>query len=60
MYQTTNKDNEKDHKTQCLPALTITGLLSSAFNGIVGFVAVYFFKPAWEKIVRYLQNEESK
>jgi hypothetical protein len=60
MCQTTDKHSSKDNKIQCLPALTITGLLSSAINGIIGFVAVYFFKPAWEKITRYFQNRESK
>lgn len=60
MCQTTDKHKTEDTKIQCLPALTITGLLSSAVNGVVGFIAVYFFKPAWEKIVRYFQNKESK
>lgn len=35
-------------KQQCITATTI---ISSMVNGIVGFIAVYFFKPFWEKIM---------
>ena len=52
MCQITEKSDE-DNKIQCLPAITMGGLISSAINGIIGFIAVYFFKPLWEKIVKW-------
>jgi hypothetical protein len=47
-----NKNNSTENKIQCIPAITISGLLASAINGIVAFVAVYFFKPLWQKIIK--------
>jgi len=52
MCQTTEK-SDKDNKTQCLPAVTAGGLFASAINGIVGFIAVYFFQPLWEKLIKW-------
>ncbi len=51
MCQTTEK-SDKDNKIQCLPVVTFGGLLGSAINGIVGFIAVYLFQPLWKKIVK--------
>jgi len=44
-----NKGSNKI-KIQMLP-ITIASLTVSAINGIVGFLAVYFFTPIWKKIV---------
>ena len=47
------QDSESNKiKKQNIP-LTIGGLIASASSGIVGYIAVYFFKPVWEKIVRW-------
>ena len=47
------QDSESNKiKKQNIP-LTIGGLIASAISGIVGYIAVYFFKPVWEKIVRW-------
>lgn len=51
------QDNgDKKFKTQMIP-VTLVGLLTSAINGIVAYIAVYFFKPLWEKVVRWWNNE---
>lgn len=47
------QDSESNKiKKQNIP-LTIGGLVASAISGIVGYIAVYFFKPVWEKIARW-------
>ena len=44
-------------KIQMLP-ITIASLTISAINGIVGFLAVYFFAPIWAKIVLWWNKNE--
>jgi O-antigen/teichoic acid export membrane protein len=39
-------------------SVTATSLIMAAINGIVGYIAVYFFKPLWEKIVK-LWNKDN-
>lgn len=51
-----NSKKDGKYKIQTLP-ITIGSLLSSAISGIVGYIAVYFFKPMWEKIVNYFNRE---
>lgn len=43
-------------KVQMIP-VTLAGLISSALNGIIAYIAVYFFKPMWEKLVRYFAKK---
>jgi uncharacterized membrane protein len=38
-------------------SITLAGLIGSALNGIIAYVAVYFFKPLWEKIVKYFHKQ---
>lgn len=45
------KSGEDSSKIQCV-TLTLTGLVASAVNGIIAYVAVYFFKPLWEKLMK--------
>lgn len=47
-----SQDNGKKFKIQTIP-ITVVGLVSSALNGIVAYVAVYFFKPIWEKLIKW-------
>lgn len=48
-----NQENSsKEVHKQCV-SLSIAGLLTQAINGIVAYVAVYFFKPFWDRIVTY-------
>lgn len=51
-----NKELNKS-KIQMLP-ITIASLTISAINGIVGFLAVYFFAPIWVKIVAWWNKNE--
>lgn len=32
--------------------ITLASLVASAINGIIAYVAVYFFKPLWEKLMK--------
>jgi hypothetical protein len=56
MCQTTEK-SDKDNEIQCLPAVTFGGLIASAINGIVAYVAVYFFKPLWQRLTKFWEKE---
>lgn len=53
-----------DIKKQCV-TVTAGTLASSSIQAIVGYIAIWFFKPLWEKIVKSLgwdrtrKNEES-
>jgi len=49
--------NKKEFKKQSL-TITVASLIGAAINGIVGFIAVYFFKPVWEKIVKWWYGKE--
>lgn len=53
-----SQDNGKKFKIQTIP-LTLAGLVGSAINGIVAYVAVYFFKPLWEKFMKWWKNESN-
>lgn len=43
-------DSDKTIKTKCI-TISSYAIFSSAINGIVAYIAVYFFKPLWEKIM---------
>lgn len=49
------KDGKK-FRIQMVP-VTLAGLITSAVNGIIAYVAVYFFKPLWEKLVRHFTKK---
>lgn len=46
-----SKDGKKC-RIQTIP-ITLAGLIGSAINGIIGYIAVYFFKPLWEKTIKW-------
>lgn len=50
--------NEKEVKSQSV-SITLTTIIGAAINGIVGYVAVYFFKPLWEKLIKWWKNESN-
>lgn len=51
-------DKDKTIRTQCISAtVTIGSIIISAINAIIGFIAVYFFKPVWTKIIEWWNNE---
>ena len=45
------KDGDKT-KIQTV-SITLAGLIGSALNGIIAYIAVYFFKPLWGKIMKW-------
>lgn len=47
-----NGSGKKSFKIQTIP-ITLASLFSSAINGIVAYIAVYFFKPVWDKIIKW-------
>jgi hypothetical protein len=51
--------NNKDEplKKQSV-SFTMASLMMAAINGIVGYIAVYFFKPLWEKIVKLWNDRD--
>jgi hypothetical protein len=49
--------NKEEIKEQSL-SITVASLLGSAVNGIIGFIAVYFFKPLWEKFIGWWNSEK--
>lgn len=50
-------DPEKEEIKQ--QSVTLGSIFIAAINGIVGYIAVYFFKPLWEKIVKWWNNESN-
>jgi small-conductance mechanosensitive channel len=50
-------DDKKISKIQSV-SITLASILSAIINGIVGYIAVYFFKPVWEKIVKWWHGKE--
>lgn len=48
--------DKEEIKQQSL-TITVSSLLGAVINGVVGYIAVYFFKPVWEKIVRWWYNK---
>ena len=52
-------DSDFDNKTKIQSVtITVAGLLTSAINGIVAYIAVYFFQPLWEKIVKWWNQKD--
>jgi len=48
------KTSKKDGNFKILNIpITLGSLIASAISGIIGYIAVYFFKPIWEKLVRW-------
>lgn len=52
-----NSDSDKPVKNQSV-SITLCGLVASAINGIVAYIAVYFFKPLWEKLIKILDAKQ--
>lgn len=51
-----NSKKDGKFKIQTL-SITIASVIASAINGIVAYIAVYFFKPLWEKIVTFCKKK---
>ena len=53
-----NKEEVETQMIPVVPALTMSGIINASISGIVSFIAVYFFTPIWNKIVKYWNNNE--
>lgn len=49
------QDSDQEIKSQTV----ITGgtIIGAAINGIVGYIAVYFFQPLWLKAIKWWNGE---
>jgi hypothetical protein len=52
-------DKEDKIKNQCV-SLTFSAVVGAAIQAIIGYVAVYFFKPLWLKITTVLSWHNKK
>lgn len=50
--------NPKFKQQMISVTISLSSVISSAINGIVAFIAVYFFKPLWEKLVKILDAKQ--
>jgi hypothetical protein len=55
---TDNEEQDDNPKSQMIVNITLGSIIASAVNGIVGFIAIYFFKPVWEKIIKMLDTKQ--
>jgi hypothetical protein len=51
--------DKHDIKKQSL-SVTLASIVGAAINGIVAYIAVYFFKPMWEKTIKWWHSKEEK
>ena len=51
------EDKKKNFKNQSV-SISLSLLLSSAIQAIIGYIAVYFFKPLWEKFIKFINPEQ--
>lgn len=49
--------NPKFKQQMISVTISLSSILSSAIHGIVAFIAVYFFKPLWDKVVKIWENK---
>lgn len=52
------KDGKNNKVSIQSVSITLCGLIASAINGIVAYIAVYFFKPLWEKTIKILDAKK--
>lgn len=52
----TESDEPSTVKQQSI-SITIGSLVVSALNGIVAYIAVYFFTPLWEKFIKHIKKD---
>lgn len=49
-----NKDSE-EVKSQ---SVTMTTIIGKAIEAIVAYITIWFFKPLWEKLVKWWNNRD--
>lgn len=55
-----SNEKKKDIPFQTFSAITIAGLASAAVEAIVGYMAVYFFSPLWNFLIKKLTSKNDK
>lgn len=48
--------NPKFKQQMISVTISLSSIVGSAIHGIVAFIAVYFFKPLWEKLIKLLDT----
>jgi hypothetical protein len=46
---------KKDFKIQTIP-ITLGSVCASIITNIIGYIALYFFKPIWDRFVKWLNK----
>lgn len=54
-----SEDTDLVGNTQVKSQTVVTAgtIITAAINGIVGYIAVYFFQPIWLKIMKWWNNK---
>ena len=53
-------DKNKTDRVDTLSSVTATTLFAAAIQAIVGYVAVWFFKPLWERTIKWWSKRNDK
>jgi hypothetical protein len=55
-----NESDITEHGVKTQTVVTFGTIFSAAINGIVGYIAVYFFRPIWLKTVKWWESDKSQ
>lgn len=58
--QNSQHQTTKDSDIQCIPPVVITPVFNGIISGISSVIAVYFFKPVWDKITKTLNTNKNE
>lgn len=48
-----HKDEDKEYQILMIPVVVVNGIV----GGIISVITSYFFRPIWEKFMRWFKNE---
>lgn len=54
--QSQDRGDEQSPKIQSV-TITIASIFGSIIHAIIGYIAVYFFKPLWEKLMNWRKTK---
>lgn len=57
-YMSQDKEEFEKQMIPIVPALTFGGIINASVSGIVSYIAIYFFRPVWEKLVKLLRYQK--
>ena len=55
--QSQDHGDQQSSKIQSV-TITVASIFGSVIHAIIGYIAVYFFKPIWEKIMNWRKPNE--